>query len=184
MIEADTPNLWEIRANVNHETAIAVIVIALIHTARLVNIENNLNETQIGEIANDILNDYGYLKVEELKHVLKTAVRTQKIFGRLDYNVVMGWFADYDNERTAKAMSISDCEDAKEQPKSTTAISYEEYISRLKALAEQGDTKAIEKLRQIEDSTPSRLTFMTAEDKRQKELDFKQFYHNYIRQKK
>ena len=103
MIKADTPNLWEIRNHTDHPTAIGIIVLALLYTARLVNVESNLNEDQIGEIANDVLNDYGYLKVEEVKYILKTAVRTKKIFGRLDYNVVMEWFEEYDSKRTEEA---------------------------------------------------------------------------------
>lgn len=185
MIEAETPNLWEIRNYTDHATAIGIIVIALIHTARLVNVENNLNETQIGEIANDALEEYGYLKVEELKYILKTAVKSQKIFGRLDYNVVMNWFKDYDTERTAEAMSISDCAEARESPVSPSAMSWGVYVDRLWDMAFYADPEAVEKLYNMQQSTVSRMRLLTKEEKRHKEIDFKRYFYNqYLKNKK
>ena len=62
MVKADTPNLWTIRNNIGRVKAIAILVNALVQTARLINVENNLTEAQIGELANDIVDEYGFLK--------------------------------------------------------------------------------------------------------------------------
>lgn len=185
MIESDTPNLWELRRYTNHATTVGIVVIALTHTARLVNVENNLNETQIGEIANDIIEDFGYLKVEEIKHVLKTAVRTKKIFGRLDYNVVMEWFEEYAIERTDEAISISNCKEAKENLLSPDAITFDVYMARLWDIAYYADPEAVEKLAEMTDRTSSRLTLLTEEEKHRKNVEFKQYYYNnYLKGKK
>lgn len=184
MIEADTPNLWEIRNHTDHATAIGIIVIALIHTARLVNIEANLNEAQIGEIANDVLEDYGYLKVEELKYILKTAVKTQKIFGRLDYNVVMGWFEEYDAIRTEEAMSISDCEAAHENGPSEDAISFEAYAALLRDKAAAGDKEAQGKLESINQMLAMRATMVSKEQAREEKIAFRKFQLDYAQRKK
>lgn len=186
MIEADTPNLWEIRNYTDHATAIGIIVIALIHTARLVNVENNLNETQIGEIANDVLEEYGYFKVEELKHVLKTAIRTKKIFGRLDYNVVMSWLEEYDRERTEEAMSISDCKAAHEGPPAPDVISWDEYVGQLRQFADSGDKEAQARLAEIEELNKRKSELLEAAKKaREKELAFLKFKHGeYLKNQK
>lgn len=127
MVKADTPNLWTIRNNIGRVKAIAILVNALVQTARLINVENNLTEAQIGELANDILDEYGFLKPVEVKAVLKRGLRS-KIFGRLDYNIVIEWFDDYACERTRAAMDIADQEEtqAQNQPVSdTSAIGWE-----------------------------------------------------------
>lgn len=91
MIEAETPTLWDIRQRLGHPAAVAILVNAFIHAAKLVNLDKNLTVEQIGEAANDILESHGYLKVEEIKYLLKHALRTQNVYGRLDYNVLMNW---------------------------------------------------------------------------------------------
>ena len=106
MIEADTPTLWELRKSLGHAATIAILVKAFIHAAKLVNLDKNLTIEQIGEAANDTLEGYGCLKVEEIKYLLKRALRTQNVYGRLDYNVIMTWVERYDAERTEEAMRI------------------------------------------------------------------------------
>ena len=186
MIKADTPNLWEIRNHTDHPTAIGIIVLALLYTARLVNVESNLNEDQIGEIANDVLNDYGYLKVEEVKYILKTAVRTKKIFGRLDYNVVMEWFEEYDSKRTEEAMSLSDSIASHEEPPSPEAMSWAQYQAKLKEQAESGDEAAQAKIKEIEEvRSTNGMRLLTKEQKYEKERDFKQYFFNeYLKGRK
>ena len=186
MIEADTPTLWEIRTATDHATAIGIIVLALIHVARLVNVKGYLNNDQIGEIANDVLEDYGYFKVEEIKHVLKSAIRTKKIYDRLDYNVVMGWFEEYSAERTEIAIRISEQKDREEQnaPQPTTAtMSFGEYVDSLEDLAAEGDERAIAKLTQIKNLQRG-LRSLSKEEKEQRDKDFKMWRMSYLSNKK
>lgn len=187
MIKAETPNLWEIKAELGIVKTKAVLFTALIHLARLVNVERNLNEVQMGEIANDIVSDYGYMKVEEIKFIFKNAVRSEKIFGRLDYNVVMGWIKEYSTERTELCIDISNQEEtrlANETTKSSAAISWEQYLDNLWSLAFYADADAVGKLFQIQDSKQSKSVLLTSEEKHQKEVDFKQFYFNKYLKKK
>ena len=173
MIKSDTPNLWEIRTLTNHSTAIAIIVTALIHLSRLVNLDSshNLTQDQIGEIANDVLEEYGYLKPEEVKYLLKRAVRRNEIFGRLDYSVVMRWFADYDAIRTEFCIDLSDQNNANKCDITDDSKTYEEYVAQLQKEADKGDENAQAILSEI--GNINRIPkLLTKEEKHQKDLEF------------
>lgn len=178
MIEAQTPTLWELRLQLGHPAAVAILVNAFIHAAKLVNLDKNLSTEQIGEAAIDTLELHGQLKVEEVKYLLKRALRTQNVYGRLDYNVIMNWVEQYDAERTEEAMRLSDEEAARQQNNSEISpetISFEEYVAELKQRSAT-DKDAAERLEQIEAMT-SQPTIMQTE---QKERDFQVFKLNYL----
>lgn len=152
MIEDDTPTLWELRKYIGHAATIAILVKAFIHAAKLVNLDKNLTEDQIGEAANDILEEFGYLKVEEIKFLLKRALRTQNVYGRLDYNVLMNWVEAYDSERTEEAIGISEQEATQsinEVKPSDGAMPFEEYLANLKERAKT-DPNAAERLKEYQ----------------------------------
>lgn len=175
MIEAETPTLWELRRHLGHAATIAILVKAFIHAARLVNLERNLTQEQIGEAANDILECHGYLKVEEIKFLLKRALRTQNVYNRFDYNVLMNWVEKYDTERTEEAMRISGqiesqrCNAISDNPE---AVSFEEYKADLRQRAKT-DEEAAALLRDIENPPKSRLTLLSREEREQNDHDFK-----------
>lgn len=185
MIKADTPNLWSIRNNLGRVKAIAILVNALVQTARLINVENNLTEAQIGELANDILDEYGFLKPVEVKAVLKRGLRS-KIFGRLDYNIVIEWFDDYVCERTAIAMDISDQDEIQAQNKPVTdasAVGWEEYLLMLKERAKRGEKAAQDILAQVSDGNKPVVELGQRFDARKKEIEFQQWKAKYAKQK-
>ena len=181
MVKADTPNLWTIRNNIGRVKAIAILVNALVQTARLINVENNLTEAQIGELANDILDEYGFLKPVEVKAVLKRGLRS-KIFGRLDYNIVIEWFDDYACERTRAAMYIADQEEtqAQNQPVSdTSSIGWEEYLLLLKERAKRGEKAAQDILSEVSDGYKPIVKLGQHLDARKKEMEFQQWKAKY-----
>lgn len=187
MIKADTPNVWEVRRDIGELKTKAVIVYALAWLARLVNVERNLTETQIGEIAADIIEEYGYMKMEELKYVLKQGARKEKIYGRLDYNVVMGWFADYAAERAVCCEDISSQRETQELNQAKPAegaVTWGEYVNRLWELAAYADPDAVERLSEIADAAPGRARLLSSAERHQKEVDFKRYYYNqYLKNK-
>lgn len=180
MIEAETPTLWELRSQLGHPAAIAILVNAFIHAAKLVNLDKNLTTEQIGEAANDTLEQYGQLKVEEIKFLLKRALQTQNVYGRLDYNVLMNWIEQYDNERTEEAMRISEQKESQERnniPSSHGAMSYQQWLEGLKERAKTD--KAAKSL--FDDATgPGGIQFkaLEHEDRTNKEIEFKKYFHH------
>lgn len=178
MIEADTPSLWEIRQQLGHPATIAIIVKAFLHAARLVNLDKNLTDEQIVETANDILSEYGYLKVEEIKYLLKRALRTRNVYGRLDYNVLMNWVEEYVNERTEEAVRISEQEDLQRQNEtsvSADAVSFEQFLLDLEEKAKT-DPEAAKLLKKAKEMQRRRHQYLTREEKAQKDHDFKKWF--------
>lgn len=174
MIEAETPSLWDIRRQLGHPAAVAILVNAFIHAAKLVNLDKNLTVEQIGEAANDILEARGYLKVEEVKYLLKRALRTQNVYGRLDYNVLMNWVEQYDAERTEEAMRISEQTSAQMQnaAPAPNAVSFDAYLAGLRERA-KSDHNAALLLESVADQLPYGKTPLSEEDKQKKEHEFK-----------
>lgn len=187
MIEADSPNLWTLRKHMGDVKVKAVLVYALVWLSELVSVERNLTQVQVAELANDILNDHGYLKVEEVKYIFKSAVRSEKIFGRLDYNVVMGWIERYAAQRAEECRRLSEADDTRRYQGAytppTDAISYEEYIAQTRARAGAGDKDAERLL--AEAVIPSELVkTVPAVSDREREQAFQEFRRQYVMEKK
>lgn len=175
MIDADTPNLWELRSQIGHPATIAILVKAFIHAARLVNLDKNISPEQMGEAANDILEYHGQLKVEEVKYLLKRAIRTEKLYGRLDYNMIMNWVEAYDSERTEEAVRSSEQKESQERNDarpSPGAMSYREWLDDLEERA-LTDQEAATLLEQIKNPPPRRFTLLTREERTKRDHDFK-----------
>ncbi len=187
MIMSDTPNIWELKSYIGKVKTRAVLANALLWLAELVNVERNLTDAQIAEIVDDLIEDYGYLKVEEIKYVLKNSVRENKIFGRLDYAVVMKWFADYDSARTEHCIDISNQEETQAANRFRDdfgTISFDDYLSRLKTRAANGDETAKRLLADMDNPPESRMKLLTAEEKHKKELDFFKWKIEYNKREK
>lgn len=187
MIEADSPNLWTLRKHIGDVKVKAVLVYALVWLSELVSVERNLTKVQVGELANDILNDHGYLKVEELKYIFKDAVKNEKIYGRLDYNVVMGWIERYAAQRADECRRISEAEDTARYSGAyvppADAISYDEYIAQIRQRAAEGDKEAERLL--AEAIIPSDLVkSVPAVSSREREEEFQDFRRRYVIDKK
>lgn len=162
----------------------AILIYALNELKDLINVGKNLTNPQISFIASRLIEKYGYWKIEEIKYVLYRAVEREKLFDRLDPNIVLGWFADYDDERTEEAMRISDQEEAQQANQITErpdAVSFEGYVESLRCKAENGDKDAKERLDEIENPPLIRMRLLTAEEKHQKELEFFKFKTEYKR---
>lgn len=177
MIEADTPTLWELRRQLGHPSAVAILVNAFIYAAKLVNLgdKQNLTDEQIGEAANDIIEQYGFLKVEEIKFLLKRALRSKEFYGRFDYNVLMNWVAEYDAERNEEAIRASDQKEtqrANEVKESPDAVSFEEYMNGLRQQA-ANDPAAAKKIAGIENMKKQTAALQSAEEKDKRHHEFK-----------
>jgi len=165
-----------------------VLIYALNELRDLVNVGKNLTDKQIAFIAGRLASEYGYFKMEEIKYVLHRGVEREKLFDRLDPNIVLKWFAAYDDERTAEAVALSDRESAQTHGgagQGSGAVSWDSYVDSLWNLALYADPRAVELLSQIAETASPPAKPLTSGQRHQKELDFKQYYYNqYLKGKK
>ena len=188
-IRSESPNLADIQRLIPKHGDVVVQTI-LIHALNelkdLVNVGKNLTNAQIAYLANRIMSSYWMLKPEEVKFVLYRGVEREKLFDRLDPNIVLSWFANYDDERTEAAIRLSDQEASQsqyEQKPSAGAISYEAYVDSLWGLASYADPEAIEKLCNMPDLTKLPKT-LSIEEQHRKEFEFQLFKQQYNQSKK
>lgn len=168
----------------------AILIYALNELKALVNVGKNLTDPQIAFIAQCIIEEYWMLKIVEVKYVLKRGVEREKLFDRLDPNIVLKWFADYDAERTERCMEISHQQETQEANQSTVpddAKTYDEWLDGLKKRAADGDKNAIGILAEIERRHPI-MTACVGGDRtgnRQKDINYKQWYYTeYLKKKR
>ena len=69
-------------------------------TCRSFNVPRNIDPTQIPIVADDIMEDFYYLKLSEIHFVLKRVRKGhhRKNYERIDVEIVYGWFQDYVSE--------------------------------------------------------------------------------------
>lgn len=151
------------------------------------NVGKNLSNTQITITAELIMSQYWYFKIEDIKLCLRRAMFKEKLFDRLDGNIILGWFMEYDAERTEETMRISDqheTQQANELTDNIDAVSFEDYVADLRNRAKK-DEKAAELLKEIDNPSPKRLTMLTSAEREQRDHDFKMWRtFNYLLHKK
>ena len=96
----------------------------------------NMGDKQVENTALDIMEDYPYLTVHDLKLFFKMARKSEfgEVYGRIDGNLIETWLKKYDVMRAEKAQeaSIRESEQYKELGKRppSKGVSYQEYLKR------------------------------------------------------
>lgn len=96
----------------------------------------NMGDKQVEITALDIMEDYPYLTVHDLKLFFKMARKSEfgEVYGRIDGNLIETWLKKYDAMRAEKAQeaSIRESEQYKELGKRapSNGMFYQEYIKR------------------------------------------------------
>lgn len=151
MVASKTPTLGEIKNKVSLDDARAILSLAICEVCDFLNVGKNMSDTQIAITVDLILGNYWYLKPEEVKYCLRRAMMREKVYDRLDGNVILGWIKDYDTERTEAAVRISEKAEAKaaaEFTPSTGAVTYQQWVEQLRGRAPT-DKSAAEMLKMI-----------------------------------
>lgn len=177
-ILSEQPNLTELQHLIpkHGDMAVKLIIMHALKEVRdFFNVGKNLSNPQITITADLIMSQYWYFKIEDIKLCLRRAMCKEKLFDRLDGNIILGWLSEYDSERTEEAMRISENEESRLrnniQP-SPGAMTYREWLDDLEERA-LTDQKAATMLEQIKKPHPQRLTLLSDEERAQKDHDFK-----------
>lgn len=186
MVAAETPTLAKIKNDISLNDCRALLSIAICEVCDFFNIGKNMNDTQVALTVDLIIEEFWHLKLEEIKFCLRRAMRNEKLYDRLDGNIIIGWLRAYDNERTEEAMRISDSEAARQAnsaDENADAVSYEEYLQDLATRA-KSDNRAASLLSEIENPAPGRMQLASSETRHEKDVAFKQwFYRQYLNDK-
>lgn len=175
MVAAQTPTLAKIKNEASETDARALLYIAICEVCDFFNVGKNMNDTQIAVTVDLILESFWHLRLEEIKYCFRRAMMREKLFDRLDGNIIIGWLQEYDTERTEEAMRLSEHEESAERnniPPSPGAMSYREWLDDLeeRALTDQGAATLLE---QIKDPPKQRLTLLSREERERRDHDFK-----------
>lgn len=177
MVASKTPTIAKIRNEVSEADIRALLTIAVGEVCDFLNVGKNMNDAQIALTVDLIIEQFWYFKLEEIKYCFRRAMMREKLFDRLDGNIIIGWLREYDSERTDVAISISEKEDAEALSRrgisDDGAISLDQYIERLEAEAIT-DRSASERLNFIKKMIGCHIN----EDIDKKNKDFKEWKKN------
>lgn len=187
MVAAQSPTIAKIKNSISLNDIRALLSIAICEVCDFFNISKNMNNAQIAITVDLIIENFWYLKLEEVKYCFHRAMMRERIYDRLDGNIIIGWLRDYDAERTEEAMRMSDQRASQElnEPKNGPgAVSFKEYMAILKEQA-QTDKEAAKRLEDITEISSDKTP--TQEKVKQKNHDFetwKQFNYLLKREKR
>lgn len=151
MVASRTPTLAKIKNEISLADARALLSIAVCEVCDFFNVGKNMSDTQVAITVDLILEEYWYLKLEEIKYCFRRAMRREKLYDRLDGNIIMGWLEQYDAERTEEAVRLSEQRETAEAntlpaAPAEGAVTLEEYMKQLREKAAQGDEEAAQYL--------------------------------------
>lgn len=186
MVAAQTPTIAKIKNEVSEGDIRALLTIAVAEVCNFFNVGKNMNDAQIALTVDLIIERFWYFKLEEIKYCFRRAMMHEKLFDRLDGNIILGWLQAYDAERTEEAMCLSDQESAERmnrQVDNPDGISFAEYVAKLEQRSAT-DKSAAKRLADIKAimRTPNAAP---KEEQQRKEHEFKLWKNfNYLLGKK
>ncbi len=188
MVSAPTPTLAKIKNSASETEARALLYIAVCEVCDFFNVGKNMTDTQIALTVDLILESFWHLKLEEIKYCFRRAMTRERLFDRLDGNIIIGWLREYDTERTEESMRLSDREADRDQfgiEPSQGAMSWEAYVARLWDLALYADPDAIETLSTVRLLEAAQLRNPDAAERRRNDFAYLLFLqqHNQKLQK-
>ncbi|MBD5367225.1 MAG: hypothetical protein HDR82_09575 [Bacteroides sp.] len=187
MIQAQTPTLAKIKNSTSELELRALLYIAICEVCDFFNVGKNMSDTQIALTADLIIETYWYMKLEEIKYCFRRAMKREKLFDRIDGNIILGWLKEYDTERTEQAIRASDQQLTQQHNQPTAdprARTYQSYINSLWNLAMYADPRAVQILSALHDTPPPRMRLTTTQQQHQNEFAFQLFRQQYIQNKK
>jgi len=132
------PTLATVKKYHGPEAAKDAVIEIVAQSAALLNVGKNLKPHQIDFIAVEILQEFYWLNVGELRYIMKQGVRGEygEVYDRIDTIVVFGWIEKYLEVRTEIAANRAMRAEAeqmaaeKAKPQSSTAIPMPEAVKQ------------------------------------------------------
>lgn len=180
MVSTPTPTLAQIKRRMSLTDLRALIAIAVCEVCDFFNVGKNMNDTQIALTVDLIIEQFNHLKLEEIKYCFRRAMTRERLFDRLDGNIIIGWLRDYEAEHMETCIALSEQDDTVAMnalpPPAEDTISFSQYIELLRQKAADGDEQAKNELAQAEKMLNAQQTDMRSE--KEKRREFRLWYVN------
>lgn len=145
------PSIGTIIKECGEVKARAAVVYLLADALEFFNASDTMSDVQVAMTVDLIIEEYPYMKTDDIKLCFKNAMKMKygKLYTRIDGQIIMGWFLEYNKERCAVADNQSWSEHKahkSDDSKPTNGLFYESYLEELKEKAANGDKEAFEAL--------------------------------------
>lgn len=141
------PDIGTITKYLGETKARAAVVYLLADALEFFNASETMSDTQVAMTVDLILEEYPYMKTDDIKLCFKNAMKMKygRLYNRIDGQIIMGWFREYNKERC----SVADNQSWNEhkslislEANTEDGVFYEEYIGLLQKKADSGDENA------------------------------------------
>lgn len=108
VFDSPVPSIATCRKELGEMPTKAILAMILTDTALFFNTGQNMNQDQIVQLAEMVIEDYYFLKIDDLKLCFKNAMKGRygQIF-RIDGSIVLSWLEKYQEERFNEADNVS-----------------------------------------------------------------------------
>lgn len=124
-----------------------VVICLLSEVIDFFGVDRKMNAGQIGVTVDFILEDYYFLKPDDLKLCFRNAMKGYygKVYNRLDGQIILSWLHAYADERIAAAeheAQLLAAERRKREQEADPSVCRADYIERLRRAADAGNAEA------------------------------------------
>lgn len=168
-----------LKRGLSRDEAMLTIGIMIKEVRDWFNVKGNMNEVQIALTSEMILDHPAFydLTLGNIKACFRQRMMSEKLYDRLDGNIIIGWLREFKSEMADYCYSVKSEQRTDDTP---DAISHEVYKEMLRARAQSGDKEASAILVEYE----KRSRIPTEEESRRKELEFFKYKTEYLKKQK
>ena len=173
------------RRALDRRQQILYVSMLIIEVNDFFNVKGNMNKNQIRLTAELILDNPGFydLTLNNIKTCFRRKMMSEKLYDRLDGNIILGWLREFKSEMADHCETVSEGRDRErqrvERDEGAGAISHAAYLAMLEARANDGDSVAKEYLADYR----RRTSAVSPEEERKKKMDFLRFKAQYLKDK-
>ena len=178
--------LSQYKRGLDRNKQVMYLAMMIIEVNDFFNVKGNMNAKQTKLTAELILdNDNFYdLTLGNIKACFRQKMMSEKIYDRLDGNIIIGWLREFKSEMADicenASMGRERAKQREEVSGNAGAITHTAYLAMLEARANDGDKEA----QQILDDYKQRAKIPTLEERHRKKVEFLKFKAQYDRNKK
>lgn len=176
--------LSQINRGIGRDYSMMAISILLNELNGFFNVRGNMSDAQIALTAELILDNENFydLTLGNIKACFRERMMTEKLYDRLDGNIIIGWLREFKSEMADHCENVHIGQERAKQREENAdkggAISSKVYLAMLEARANDGDEEAGNILADIR----KRSKILSPEEQHEKDLGFFKFKQQYLKE--